>query len=214
MGWGVAGWIDSVVDLDDAAFGAADDAFLFLLHAAGQHHVGMMRCFRKKEIDNAEELQFLQSLAREIRVGQRDQRIEADGEQRLDFAAMDSLHDLDGGIALLSDFVFLNTPDLRDMPAPFRIVDLALTGKLIALLAMFAAALSIALAGDHHAARAFAADVAPAQIHVDHRPYGFDAFGVMLDSAAMHPHSAVVAGDPARRPFDEVRRTASHFRNP
>ena len=45
---------------------------------------------------------------------------------------------------------------LGDVLARCRIVDRPLAGQLIALLPVLAAALSVALAGDHRAARAFA----------------------------------------------------------
>ena len=92
----VAGRVHRLVDLLHAAFGAADDAFVFFLHAAGEDEVGMVRGFGQEEVDHAEELELRQRLAREVRVRQRDQRVEAHREQRLDLAAVDRLHDFDG----------------------------------------------------------------------------------------------------------------------
>jgi hypothetical protein len=85
--------------VDDSRFYIRRDAFFFLLEAAGQHHIGVCRGLRKKEVDDAKKLQLLQSLLREIGVGQRDQRIEANRQQPLDFAAMNRVHDLDGAVA-------------------------------------------------------------------------------------------------------------------
>ena len=81
------------------AFDVGRDAFVFLLQAAGQHDVGMLRGLREEEVDDAEELELLQRLAREVGVGQRDQRVEADREQPLDLAAVNRVHDLDRAVA-------------------------------------------------------------------------------------------------------------------
>ena len=89
----IAGRIDGLLHVDHAPFGAAADALFFFLQAAGQNDVGVVRGFRQEEIDHAEELQLLQRLAREVRIGQRDQRIEADRKQPFDFAAVDRVHD-------------------------------------------------------------------------------------------------------------------------
>ena len=79
----VAGRIHRLLDVDDAGLHAGSDAFLFFLQAAGQHHIGMRGGLGEEEVDHAEKFELLQGLAREIRVGQRDQRIEADRKQRL-----------------------------------------------------------------------------------------------------------------------------------
>ena len=90
IGARIAGRIHGLLNMDHAPLHVAGDALLFFLQAAGQHDVGMRRGFRKEEIDDAEELQLLQRFAREIGVGQRDQRVEADREQPLDLAARES----------------------------------------------------------------------------------------------------------------------------
>ena len=78
-------------------------------------------------------------------------------------------------------------------------------GKLIALLAVLAAALAVALAGDHHAAGALAAEVAGGEEQVDHREAVLDALRVVLDAARVEPHRAVGAADPVRGFLDVVR---------
>ena len=118
-------------------------------------------------------------------VGQRDQRVEADRKQRLDLAAVDRVHDLHARCSpACGSLVGRDAPDLGDVLARRRIGDGPLAGQLIALLAVLAAALAVALAGDHDAAGAFAADVAGGEAEVDHRQAVLDALGVVLDARA------------------------------
>src|SRR5262245_30367621 len=69
------------------------------------------------------------------------------------------------------------------MPATRRIVDRSLARKLIALLAVLTAALTVALARDHRAAGSLAAEVAGRQTKVDDCRAVLDALGVMLEPA-------------------------------
>jgi hypothetical protein len=101
----VARWIHRLPDMNDAPFRIGGDALLFLLQAAGQHHVRMRRGFRKEEIDDAEKLQALQCFTCEIGIGQGDQRVKADGEQPFDFAAVNGVHNLDCRITRSRQFV-------------------------------------------------------------------------------------------------------------
>ena len=77
-------------------------------------------------------------------------------------------------------------------------------GQLIAFLPVLAAALPVALAGDHHAAGAFAAEVAGREEQVEHREAVLDAFRVMLDAARVDAHRAIGLADPVRRLLDVV----------
>ena len=45
-------------------------AFLFLMKTAGQDDIGMTRGLEHKEVDDTEELEFFESLAREVGVRQ------------------------------------------------------------------------------------------------------------------------------------------------
>ena len=67
----------------------------------------------------------------------------------------------------------------------------ALPGQLIAFLPVLAAALPIALAGDHVAACAFASDVSGCQAKVDQRKYIFDTVGMVFDAARMQRKSVL-----------------------
>src|SRR5262245_35230340 len=65
--------VHRLLNVQDAAFDIGDDAFVLLLQAASQDHVGMMCGLRKEEVHHAEKLEFLQRLAGKVRIGQRDQ---------------------------------------------------------------------------------------------------------------------------------------------
>src|SRR5438552_17682981 len=95
---------------------------------------------------------------------------------------MNGFHDLFGCVARLGNFSGRDSPDLRYVPARFRVVDGALARKLVAFLPVLAAALSVALTGDHHAAGAFAAYVARGQSEIDQCQAVFHDFRVMLNA--------------------------------
>ena len=54
----VARRIDRLLDMDHARLHVGGHALFFLLQAAGEHDIGMLRGLRKEEIDHAEELQL------------------------------------------------------------------------------------------------------------------------------------------------------------
>ena len=143
------------------------------------------------------------------RVGQRHQRVEADREQRLDLAAVDRLHDLDAPMSPARGISSGAMPQTRATcsRAAGSVIE-RWPGQLIALLPVLAAALAVALAGDHHAARALAADVAGGQAEVDHRQAVLDALRLMLDAARVQRHRAVGLAEPARRLLDRLGRHA------
>ena len=88
-GRALPGGSTALLDVNDAPFSAARDALFFLLQAAREHDVRVLRRLGQEEIDHAEKLQLVQGLAGEVGVRQRHQRVEADGKQRLDLAAVD-----------------------------------------------------------------------------------------------------------------------------
>ena len=76
-------------------------------------------------------------------------------EQRTDSArSPERLQQLDGGHAGTGDHRGVDAPDARDVGTGVGIDDLAVPGQLVALLAVLAAALSIALAGQRAVAAA------------------------------------------------------------
>ena len=156
----LAGRLDDLAMVDDAAFDVGRRAFVLLLQRAGQHDVGVARGLGQEEVDHGEELELLERLADEVAVGQRDHRVEADAEQALDLAVVDRFEQRHGRQARVRDGRFLDAPDAGDVLAVLGVLDVARAGQLIALLAVLAPALAVALAGDRRVAAAFAADAA------------------------------------------------------
>ena len=86
------------------------------------------------------------------------------------------------------------------MLSRFRIGDRSLARQLVALLSVLAAALAVALPGDHRAARAFAADVAGREADVDEREAVLDALGLMLEPARVQRDRALALWRTSARP--------------
>ena len=120
--------------------------------------------------------------ATKLIVRQRYQRIEADRKQPADFASVDLAEDFVGIDAGLRQFGRIDAPHLGHMGAMLRVGQIAAAGKLVALLAMFAPALAIGLAGNRGIAAAFAANPAGGEHDVDRAQHILDAMAVMLDA--------------------------------
>ena len=83
---------------------------------------------------------------------------------RLDLA--EHLVAIDAGVRQL---LLGDAPDVGDVPAMLGVLDVAAAGELVALLAVLAAALAVALAGDRRVAAARPADPPRRQHDVDRR---------------------------------------------
>src|SRR5262245_21943293 len=117
---------------------------------------------------------------------QRNQRIETNRKQRLDFSVMNGVHNLLRRVACAGDVIRTDPPYFRDVRPSCRILDRARAWKLITLLAMFAPALTIALAGDHRTAAALSAEFSRSQCQIDQRQHILNTLGLMLKTAGMH----------------------------
>ena len=125
---------------------------------------------------------------------------------------MDGVHDLDGGVAGAGQVVRRDAPDAGDVPARRGVGEAALARQLVALLAVLAAALAVALAGDHDAAGAFPPDVAGGERDGADGFAVLDALGVVLDAAGVQDHGAAGFADPMRRALDGVGRQRRRLR--
>src|SRR5215471_3986544 len=121
---------------------------------------------------------------------------------------MDGLHNLHGGQATLRNLFGANAPDLRHVAACYGIANRALAGKLVALLAVLTTTLPIALAGNHGAARALAAQVADGKAKINHREAVLYAFGMMLQAAGVKGDGSIRLREPAGGLLDSLRRHA------
>ena len=95
---------------------------------------------------------------------------------------------------------FLDAPDLGDVCAVLRVLDVARARQLVALLALLPPALAVALAGDHRVAAAFPADAAGGDHQVDGRHAVLDALGVMLDAAGVEQEAGLRRAPQSRPP--------------
>ena len=145
------------------SFGAAAKAVFLFLKAARQHDIGITGRFREEEINYTEELQLRQSFAGEISVRKRHQRIETEGQERFDFAAMNGFHDFCGGVTRLRKIIRSDAPDPGNVFPRRRIGKRPLARKLIALLSVLAPSLTVALPGDHGRSGAFVSEIARSQ---------------------------------------------------
>ena len=126
---------------------------------------------------------------------------------------MNRFHDLHRRIAGLWNFVRRDAPDPCRVGAGLGIVDGALTGKLIALLAVLAPPLSVTLTRDHGATRPFTADISGSQAEIDQRQTVFDTFGLVLDAASMKNDGSLRFGKKVGGALDGFRRNAGLARN-
>ena len=221
---GLAGAVDGLIDLDDAAFDLRDGAFILFVKTARQHDVGVAGGVVEEEIDRGVELQLLETPRHEVVVGQRHFRIETDRNQSLDLAGVDLAEHLVGVYAGPRQFRFVDPPDAADVTPVLRVRDVAPARKLIALLAVLAPALAVGLADDGAVAAVGTADTPGRKHQIDRAKRVLHAVRVVLDAAGMEqktrarlrPHfgrlfdrAAGHAGDLGRlfdRPFAAVRR--------
>ena len=89
----IAGRRDGLLQSDAAAFTCGDGALVFFLQRSGQNDVRVSRGFGKKEIDATQKLQLLESRPRAVGVRNRDERIEADGQQAANLSGFDGVED-------------------------------------------------------------------------------------------------------------------------
>ena len=139
--------------------------------------------FVEEKINAHVKLQFLQRLPDHVVVGQRNQRVEANADESLDFATMNRLHDLVGGEPFAGQLLLVDAPDLADVLAMFGIFDVAVAGKLVALVSVLASALSVALAGDGGVAAIRLADAARGEHEIDAGQHVLDALALVLNAA-------------------------------
>ena len=194
-----------------AAFGAAGDTFLLFLQTARQHDVGVPCRLGEKEIDYTEKLQPVERFSCKFGVGERDDGIETNRHQSFDLAFVDGVHDLLRGVARLGQIFRLDTPDTGDVLTGGGIMDGSRTRQLIAFLAVFAASLAVALAGDHGAAAAFAPQFAGGEREVDESQYILNTLRLMLQAARMQCHAAGTGGKPVSSAFYGGGRYARAF---
>src|SRR5215831_7444585 len=94
----------------------------------------------------------------------------------------------------------------------FRVGDRTLPGQLVGLLPVFAAALTISLAGDRPVTAAGGSDFSRGQDQIYVRKNVVDAVTVVFDATRMHNHGGLCASIELRGFDNSIRGHAGNFR--
>src|SRR5262249_37229129 len=148
----------------------------------------MVRGFGKEEINASVELELLERSARAIGVRNRDQGVEAYGEETLDFSFFNGVENLAGRQSGMREFGFRDTPEVGNEVPVVRILDVAPSGQLVASLAVFASALAVALPRDRSVSAAGAADSSCREHQIDIRENVLNTLRVMFHASRMKQH--------------------------
>src|SRR5205823_4275552 len=108
-----------------AALAGRDGALVLFLQRTGENDVGVAAGFGEEEIDAGVEIELLERLAGALVIGNRDERVDADGEQALNFSSLYGIQDFDGGQSLARQFALGDVPEIRDVLAVLGIFDVA-----------------------------------------------------------------------------------------
>src|SRR5690606_5350263 len=160
--------------------GGGHRSLVLLVQGSGQHEMGVAGGLGEEEVDGDVDVQPVEHGPYEVAFGQRDDGVAADREQSADLATLDAATDIVGIHARLRQRVGRDPPDPGDMGAGRRIRQLAAAGELVALLAVFAPALTVALAGDRGVAAELAADASRGEHDVDRAEYVLDPMARMF----------------------------------
>ena len=153
-------WFHDLPVMNDAPLDVGGRAFVFFHQRSRQHEVGIAGGLGHEEVDHGEEFQPTECFADEVAVRQRHGGVEADQKEALDAAVVDRFEQWHRGQAGMRDGRLLDAPHVGDVLAVGRTLDIASAWQLIAFLALFAGALTVALPGDHRVAAAFPPDAA------------------------------------------------------
>ena len=127
-----------------------------------------------------------QRLLYDVHIRQRDHQVGADDQAGFDLALRHQVDHLRGRGALKGQLRLGDAPHAGDVLAVFGHVDVSVAWQLVCLLADFAPALAVALAGQHRRAAAGLAHLAAGQRQVDAGVAGVHAVRAVLDAARMH----------------------------
>src|SRR5437867_3456301 len=116
---------------------------------------------------------------------------------------MHQLDDLFGRVALARHLGLSDLPDLGDILAMLRVLDVAIAGELVALVAVFSPALSVPLPGDGPIPAAWTSEASGRQHQVDAGEHVLHALGVVLDAPRMHQKTGLGRSPQLRRLYNQ-----------
>lgn len=157
--------------------------------------MGVGRGLGEEEVELGMELGRVVALLDHRIVGEGDEGVVADADEAADLPALHLPDHLHHGGAGAGEFGLLDAPDPADLRPVLGVADGAAAGQEVGLLAVFAAALAVALPGDGAVAGAGLADVAGGDAQVDDREAVLDALGVVFDAAGVPGHGLARAGE-------------------
>ena len=189
-------------------------ALLLLVQRAGQHHVGVARRLAHEEVDHAQEIHPPDGLAQVVRVGVAHHRVAADVDQAAHLARVDRLEHLHRRLALVGELLVGDPPHAADVRAVLGVLDVAVAGQLVALVAVLAPALPVALPGDGAVAASGPADAARGQHQVDQAQHVLHALGVLFHAAGVQQEARPRRPPHARHLADQPRLHAADARGP
>ncbi len=154
-----------------------------------QHDIGAGRRLRQERVRHDEEFELVDVATQPSGVGARHDDVGREDHHASHGAAgTRSVEDLAGRHPRFRQRVGVDTPDGRDLGAMSRVGDLTIAGKLVGLLAVFAAALSVSLAGETAVAAERLAGLTERQDEVDESQDVVDALALLFGTAAAQHH--------------------------
>ena len=134
---------------EDAAFQIGHRAALPRPTGDGQDDIGALGRFGQEDVGHDEKIQRVQSLLHVAGAGRGDDEVGGHDQQGAHAAVRaQRVQQFIGRAARPGQFVGVDAPDAGDMGAVRGVVDLAVAGQLVGLLAVFAPALPVALPGE------------------------------------------------------------------
>src|SRR5690606_26391888 len=147
----------------------------------------------------------------EVVVRQRHHRIEADRQEPFDLPLVDLADDLVGVHARLRQLLGRHPPDLGDVRPILGVDQVAAARQLVALLAVLAATLAVALAGDRRVATVWASDASRGQHDVDRAEHVRHAVRVVFEAAGVHQKAGLGGAPPLGGYSNRLLRDAGHL---
>ena len=174
---------------DHTAFQVGHCALLFGPLGRGKDNIRDLGCLGQEIVGHHQEVQSLQPLLdrQGVRGGNHDVGAHHNQAANAIFLAEGVQH-LEGGPAGAGEFGLINAPDRGDVPTGGGVVDQAITGQLVGLLSVFAASLSVALAGEAPPAGVALAHQSQRQRQVYERQGIVHALGLLLGAASGQYH--------------------------
>ena len=175
------------------AFEVGGGALLLSPHAARQHQIGHQRGLGGQDVDDHQKIQRAQTLTHQRRAGGTDRRVATDDHHRV-YVCSTRQKQLLGAPAHTWQAAFRHAPEVGHEAAVCGTVQVAVAGKLVVLLTVFAPALAVALAGQGTVAAAGPAEVPAQEGQVDEGADRIGAVHLLLGAAPAQNQRAVRLG--------------------